>query len=104
MGEDWRYELLLHLDLGLLELIDLLSNHLHLLELTGYWMRKLARFEDDSVSSDETRAARSPVHMSIGRKLNDYGVLPFRRWLERIMDKWRYGRRWRWGRRHDQEI
>lgn len=38
-GEDWRYELLLHLDLGLLKLIDLLSNHLHLLELTGYWRR-----------------------------------------------------------------
>lgn len=32
----WRDELLFHLDLSLFERIDLLSNHLHLLKLSGY--------------------------------------------------------------------
>jgi hypothetical protein len=36
-----RNILLLHLDLSLLQLIDLLANHLHLLELAGHCVYQL---------------------------------------------------------------
>jgi len=43
MGERYKDILLLHFNLGLLQLIDLLAYHLHLLELTGHCVYPLEK-------------------------------------------------------------
>lgn len=69
----WWYELLLHLDLGLFKLIDLLPNHLHFLKLAGNCARA-------SVSKQSTypQLAHSRIRATMEKKKKKPIVKPFK--------------------------